>query len=222
MGAYENTLFQSMLDQVDFDFNITYESKESYAAMFKMFSKSILKSNTIKTFLSSIHDPDNDDSSELVDKFNQFYTPVQEAFLYVVLDNNLPRWKVECGLKLDQTKNSPDLLSGVHLDKALYKNGTIPCFKYTNQRCRSKNLTSGWTPEGILKFDNLFQTAQIFRNSDNYKRYVIFTHDHFSHKVVEDENSRNRKRTFEIMEQKKTKDNLDSALNVVLKRSVFL
>ena len=223
MGSNEKILFQSiLLDQVDFDFNKIYEKKESYAAMFKMFSKCVLKSNIIKTFISNTPNTEDDESNELVDKFNEIYTPAQEAFLYAVLDNNLARWKVECGLKLDQTQNSPDLISGVHLDKAKYTNGTIPPFKYTNQRSRNKNLTSGWTPEGIMKYDQLFQAAQVFRNSKHYKRYVVFTHDHFNHEVVENNDSTNKKRKFDVIERQKAQDNLDAALDIVLKRSVFL
>ena len=80
-----------MLDQVDFDFNKIYESKESYAAMFKMFSKCVLRSHIISTLVSSsTHDTQHDDSIELMDKFNQIYTPAQEAFYMLSLTTTYP------------------------------------------------------------------------------------------------------------------------------------
>ena len=209
-----------MLDNVDYDFSTVYDNKETYGAFFKMFSKCVLKGAS-KSFTS--HDDTTiDDSRKKIEDFNRFFTAVQEAFLFVVLENNLPRWKVECGLKLIKTNHDPDLFLHCPLDKNVYNNGTIPPFKYTNQKCRGRNLTSGWTPEGIQRFNELVQAAQTFRRSTSYERFVQFTLDHFNHKIVDDNNSTNKRRKLEAIERQKTQEKLDDALDAVLKNSAFV
>ena len=83
------------LDKTDMNFLLLYEDKQKYASFFKLFAKCDLCKAPYKKFLFEF-DP-NFSSSKKLHLFQEIFTPVQEAFLFVVLENNYHRWRTKNG-----------------------------------------------------------------------------------------------------------------------------
>ena len=125
--------------------------------------------------------------------YYKFITPSDEGFAFVVLDNNVERYRAM------QQNTDPD-----------YKDCTQPRYTNVTTKGSTNNVGKGWNDRGKMEFQRYTEMVMEKRNQNNWleKRARMIK------KMVNRDRNNNKKRSYDTFETNNSEDCMDKeALN---------
>ena len=152
------TFVENLLKKDEFDPHLYYDDQIAYASLFKAFARGMIPAASFKMIMR-----------EGYSKFDDLFSDCTEAFLLVILESNLPKWKHENVLKYTKNQDNPEAIKSTELTASEMK--MIPLPRYTLQRGDDNQLKTGWTSEGIRSYNYHLERIRTFRSTQDAKSY---------------------------------------------------